>query len=305
MGSIPSARLDASHSAALLWPAAAQGDSGSDSRSGNGQQTAGRHCTQTALLASPPNRQPPTHTHLRSGKRYGTTAVCALRVGNTLYVAHAGDSRAVSGGSVFRVCLPAVHRSKALRQAEPAWHESGHRTQVTASAAHSWEWRGGRCSSPSPVARYTPPLLSPRQILCRDGAAPLTPARLTGSPDSDPVPRGARHHADPRPQARLGARGAAAHREPRWAGGRCSCCRCGDARSDPAVPAAGDPFMPALMHARPCTHLLACIAIRACMPSRTVLQWLAAGCVSLAPARTGWPLPRRRGGSAHRLCAQP
>lgn len=31
------------------------------------------------------------------GKRYGTTAVCALRLGDSVYVAHAGDSRAVSG----------------------------------------------------------------------------------------------------------------------------------------------------------------------------------------------------------------
>lgn len=29
------------------------------------------------------------------GKRYGTTAVCALLIGNVLYVAHCGDSRAV------------------------------------------------------------------------------------------------------------------------------------------------------------------------------------------------------------------
>lgn len=50
------------------------------------------------------------------GKRYGTTAVCALRIGNTVYVAHAGDSRAVrapacacacrSGGVNALLCRP-------------------------------------------------------------------------------------------------------------------------------------------------------------------------------------------------------
>lgn len=30
---------------------------------------------------------------VRGGKRYGTTAVCALRVGRVVYVAHAGERR--------------------------------------------------------------------------------------------------------------------------------------------------------------------------------------------------------------------
>jgi hypothetical protein len=37
------------------------------------------------------------------GRRYGTTAVCALRVGGMLYVAHAGDSRAVRH-AINRMC---------------------------------------------------------------------------------------------------------------------------------------------------------------------------------------------------------
>eukprot|EP00887_Chlorella_sp_A99_P004425 scaffold30.g4425.t1 len=35
------------------------------------------------------------NTAVDKGRRYGTTVVCALRLGGTLYVAHAGDSRAV------------------------------------------------------------------------------------------------------------------------------------------------------------------------------------------------------------------
>jgi serine/threonine protein phosphatase PrpC len=39
---------------------------------------------------------PLPHTRC-SGQRYGTTAVAALRIGGAVYIAHAGDSRAVRG----------------------------------------------------------------------------------------------------------------------------------------------------------------------------------------------------------------
>lgn len=43
----------------------------------------------------PPHNLSTLHLVTCRGKRYGTTAVCALRIGSTVYVAHAGDSRAV------------------------------------------------------------------------------------------------------------------------------------------------------------------------------------------------------------------
>lgn len=63
-----------------------------------------RPSQRTVLHAGPNLRFPLRRSSacLRRGKRYGTTAVCALRIGNTVYVAHAGDSRAVSAFSLAR-----------------------------------------------------------------------------------------------------------------------------------------------------------------------------------------------------------
>ncbi|GAB4815652.1 hypothetical protein N2152v2_002698 [Parachlorella kessleri] len=47
---------------------------------------------------------------VQGGKRYGTTAVCALRVGRVVYVAHAGDSRAVLCRDGHAVSLTKDHK---------------------------------------------------------------------------------------------------------------------------------------------------------------------------------------------------
>ncbi|PRW59402.1 integrin-linked kinase-associated serine threonine phosphatase 2C [Chlorella sorokiniana] len=64
------------------------------------QQCKGDSCDVSAIEAALKEAfedvdQEIVETAVNHGKRYGTTAVCALRIGNTLYVAHAGDSRAI------------------------------------------------------------------------------------------------------------------------------------------------------------------------------------------------------------------
>jgi hypothetical protein len=119
------------------------------------------------------------------GKRYGTTAVCALRIGNTVYVVHAGDSKAVGGPAV--VPMPACFA--AFRNA--LFRTNGGIAHCVASA----------CQWP---ALHLSPLL-PR--------CPPPPPAPAGA-----VPQRACHLLDPGPQARQRARGAAAHRGPWWVG---------------------------------------------------------------------------------------
>ena len=192
-----------------------------------------RCCAAACALSAPqlnccsPSYPPPTPTHfLRSGKRYGTTAVCALRAGNTLYVAHAGDSRAVSpvvaNPSGVLGCW--VSGRRCMGEGGAQW------LQPAVRLGTFW----GHGSLRTRLAGIVP-CLHPRQLLAAAAHSFCFPL-LAAPPPAGAVPRGSGHQPDARPQARLGARGAPAHRGPGCGAAalqvllplllRACCCRC-------------------------------------------------------------------------------
>lgn len=66
------------------------------------------------------------------GRRYGTTVVCALRLGGTLYVAHAGDSRAVLCRDSKAVRLTQDHKPASVPEERKRIESQGGRVAVEA-----------------------------------------------------------------------------------------------------------------------------------------------------------------------------
>ncbi|EFN51321.1 hypothetical protein CHLNCDRAFT_141080 [Chlorella variabilis] len=85
------------------------------------QQCSGAACDQEAVQAALKAAFEAADTEIvetavQDGKRYGTTAVCALRMGQTVYVAHAGDSRAVLCRDGRAVTLTRDHKPASVPQ---------------------------------------------------------------------------------------------------------------------------------------------------------------------------------------------